>query len=72
MCQYSAHDGHTTDWHLVNVGSYAARGASLAMIEAAAVEPEGRITPEDVGIWKDSHTEGLARIAECKLCRTYS
>lgn len=67
MCQYSAQEGHLTDWHLVNLGSYAARGASLAMIEASAVEPEGRITPEDSGIWADSHIAPLARIAEfCK------
>lgn len=64
MCQYSAQDGHLTDWHLVNLGSYAARGPALAMVEASAVEPEGRITPEDSGIWKDSQIAPLARIAE--------
>ncbi|BFZ58769.1 NADH-dependent flavin oxidoreductase [Savitreella phatthalungensis] len=64
MCQYSAHDGHMTDWHLVNVGSYALRGAGLVFIEATAVEPEGRITPEDVGLWKDSQIEPMRRVAE--------
>lgn len=64
MCQYSADEGHLTDWHLVNLGSFAARGASLAMIEASAVEPEGRITPQDAGIWNDSHVAPIARVAE--------
>jgi 2,4-dienoyl-CoA reductase-like NADH-dependent reductase (Old Yellow Enzyme family) len=63
MCQYSAQDGMLTDWHLVNVGSYAARGAALTMIEASAVTPEGRITPEDSGIWDDKHIEPIKRIA---------
>ncbi len=64
MCQYSADNGHLTDWHLVNLGQYSARGASLSMIEASAVEPEGRITPQDAGIWDDSQIEPIRRIAE--------
>ncbi|ORY76998.1 hypothetical protein BCR37DRAFT_351251 [Protomyces lactucae-debilis] len=64
MCQYSARDGLLTDWHLVNVGSYAARGAALTFIEASAVTPEGRITPEDSGIWDDMHIAPIKRIAD--------
>jgi 2,4-dienoyl-CoA reductase-like NADH-dependent reductase (Old Yellow Enzyme family) len=64
MCQYSSHDGFANDWHLVHLGSRAQGGAGLVMLEAAAVTPEGRITPADLGIWKDEHIPGLRRIAE--------
>ncbi len=64
MCQYSSHDGYATDWHLVHLGSRAAGGAGLVIAEASAVTPEGRITPHDLGIWKDEHIPMLARIAE--------
>jgi 2,4-dienoyl-CoA reductase-like NADH-dependent reductase (Old Yellow Enzyme family) len=63
MCQYSATDGCTNDWHLAHYGSRAAGGAGLLIVEATAVLPEGRITPGDLGIWSDEHTEGLRRIA---------
>jgi len=63
MCQYSSKDGFTTDWHLVHLGSRAVGGAGLVLVEATAVSPEGRITPDDVGIWKDEHIAGLQRIA---------
>jgi 2,4-dienoyl-CoA reductase-like NADH-dependent reductase (Old Yellow Enzyme family) len=62
MCQYSAHDGFANDWHLVHLGSRAVGGAGLIIFEATAVSPEGRITPEDLGIWQDEHVEFLARI----------
>lgn len=62
MCQYSAKDGFANDWHLVHYGSRAAGGAGLIILEASAVLPEGRITPGDIGIWSDDHTEGLAKI----------
>lgn len=62
MCQYSAQDGFVNDWHLVHLGSRAVGGAGLVIMEAAAVQAEGRITPEDVGIWKDEHIEPLRRI----------
>ena len=62
MCQYSSQDGFANDWHLVHLGSRAAGGAGLVFTEATAVTPEGRITPEDLGIWKDAHVEFLARI----------
>jgi 2,4-dienoyl-CoA reductase-like NADH-dependent reductase (Old Yellow Enzyme family) len=62
MCQYSSEDGFANDWHLVHLGSRAAGGAGLVCVEATAVTPEGRITPEDMGIWKDAHIDFLARI----------
>ena len=63
MCQYSARDGFADDWHLVHLGSRAAGGAALVVVEATAVTAAGRITPGDLGIWKDEHIEPLARIA---------
>ncbi|WP_223651115.1 NADH:flavin oxidoreductase/NADH oxidase [Hymenobacter psoromatis] len=62
MCQYSAQDGFANDWHLVHSGSRAVGGASLLIQEATAVSPEGRITPEDLGIWKDEHIDFQRRI----------
>ena len=62
MCQYSSVDGFATDWHLVHLGSRAVGGAGLIITEAAAVSPEGRITPDDLGIWKDEHLPMLQRI----------
>jgi len=64
MCQYSAHDGMAGDWHLVHLGSRAVGGAGLVFTEATAVSPEGRISPQDLGIWKDEHIEGLRRIVK--------
>ena len=63
MCQYSCVDGFVGDWHLVHLGSRAVGGAGLVIAEATAVVPEGRISPHDVGLWKDAHIEGLGRIA---------
>jgi 2,4-dienoyl-CoA reductase-like NADH-dependent reductase (Old Yellow Enzyme family) len=62
MCQYSCQDGFANDWHLVHLGSRAAGGAALVIMEASAVEPRGRISPQDHGIWKDEHIEFLTRI----------
>jgi 2,4-dienoyl-CoA reductase-like NADH-dependent reductase (Old Yellow Enzyme family) len=62
MCEYSSEDGFANDWHLVHLGSRAVGGAGLVFTEATAVTPEGRISPEDLGIWKDAHIEFLARI----------
>jgi 2,4-dienoyl-CoA reductase-like NADH-dependent reductase (Old Yellow Enzyme family) len=62
MCQYSSSDGFATDWHLVHLGSRAVGGAAVVFTEATAVTAEGRISPEDMGIWKDAHVEPLARI----------
>lgn len=62
MCQYSSVDGFANDWHLVHLGSRAAGGAGLILTEATAVLPEGRISPDDLGIWKDEHIAPLQRI----------
>jgi 2,4-dienoyl-CoA reductase-like NADH-dependent reductase (Old Yellow Enzyme family) len=61
MCEYSSVDGFADDWHLVHLGSRAVGGAGLVITEAAAVTPEGRISPSDLGIWKDEHVPFLAR-----------
>ena len=62
MCQYSGEDGFANDWHLVHLGSRAVGGAGLVISEATAVSPEGRISPGDLGIWKDEHIDFLKRI----------
>ena len=62
MCQYSSTDGFANDWHLVHLGSRAVGGAALVITEAAAVSPEGRISPADLGIWSDDHIDFLKRI----------
>src|SRR5258707_5908980 len=62
MCQYSSTDGYANDWHFVHLGSRAVGGAGLVLTEATAVLPEGRISPQDLGIWKDDHIDPLARI----------
>jgi 2,4-dienoyl-CoA reductase-like NADH-dependent reductase (Old Yellow Enzyme family) len=62
MCQYVATDGFADDWHLVHLGSRAVGGAGLIIVEATAVTPEGRITPGDMGLWKDEQIEPLARV----------
>jgi 2,4-dienoyl-CoA reductase-like NADH-dependent reductase (Old Yellow Enzyme family) len=64
MCQYSALDGHVTDWHLVHLGKFAQGGAGIVFVEATAVEKRGRITHGDTGIWDDAHIAGLRRISE--------
>jgi 2,4-dienoyl-CoA reductase-like NADH-dependent reductase (Old Yellow Enzyme family) len=62
MCEYSSIDGYANDWHFVHLGSRAVGGAGLVLTEATAVLPEGRISPQDLGIWSDDHVESLARI----------
>jgi 2,4-dienoyl-CoA reductase-like NADH-dependent reductase (Old Yellow Enzyme family) len=62
MCEYSSTDGFANDWHFVHLGSRAVGGAGLVLTEATAVLPEGRISPQDLGIWSDKHIEPLARI----------
>ncbi len=64
MCQYSSEDGFSNDWHLVHLGSRAVGGAGMVFTEAAAVLPEGRISPQDLGFWKDEHIPGLKRIVD--------
>jgi 2,4-dienoyl-CoA reductase-like NADH-dependent reductase (Old Yellow Enzyme family) len=62
MCEYSSTDGYANDWHFVHLGSRAVGGAGLVLTEATAVLPEGRISPQDLGIWMDEHIEALARV----------
>jgi len=64
MCQYSSVDGFANDWHLVHLGSRAVGGSTLVFTEATAVSPEGRITADDLGIWKDEHIPFLKRITD--------
>src|SRR6188768_325313 len=62
MCEYSSADGFANNWHLVHLGARAVGGAALIITEATAVSPEGRISPADLGIWKDDHIDFLKRI----------
>lgn len=62
MCQYSSVDGMPDDWHLVHLGARAVGGAGLVLTEASAVSPEGRISPEDAGIWNDEQGAYWARV----------
>jgi len=64
MCQYSSIDGFANDWHLVHLGSRAVGGAALVFTEATSVSPEGRITADDLGIWKEEHISFLKRITD--------
>src|SRR5208337_2923771 len=62
MCEYSCENGLANTWHLVHLGSRAVGGAALVFTEAAAVSPEGRISPEDLGVWSEKHFEPFERI----------
>jgi 2,4-dienoyl-CoA reductase-like NADH-dependent reductase (Old Yellow Enzyme family) len=62
MCEYACDDGFANDWHLVHLGSRAVGGAALVFTEASAVTAEGRISPQDLGLWKDEHIAPLARV----------
>ena len=62
MCEYSSVVGFATDWHLVHLGSRAVGGAGLVLTEATAVTADGRISPADLGIYRDEHVDMLARI----------
>jgi 2,4-dienoyl-CoA reductase-like NADH-dependent reductase (Old Yellow Enzyme family) len=64
LCQYSAEDGHHTAWHMTHLGGIIQRGPGLTVVEATAVQANGRITPEDSGLWKDSQKEPLRKIVE--------
>jgi 2,4-dienoyl-CoA reductase-like NADH-dependent reductase (Old Yellow Enzyme family) len=61
MCQYSSEAGRATDWHFVHLGARAVGGAGLIIVEATAVEPRGRISPQDMGLWEDAQIAPLAR-----------
>ena len=62
MCEYSSTEEYADDWHFVHLGSRAVGGAGLVFTEATAIFPEGRISPQDLGIWSDDHIVPLARI----------
>ena len=62
MCQYSAREGEATDWHLIHLGHLACSGAGLLIIEATAVMPEGRISPNDLGLWDQATEDALGRV----------
>ncbi|KAF9067009.1 NADH:flavin oxidoreductase 1 [Rhodocollybia butyracea] len=64
LCQYSARDGFTTPWHMAHLGGIVSRGPGLTIMEATAVLPEGRITPEDTGIWSDEHIKSLKELTD--------
>jgi 2,4-dienoyl-CoA reductase-like NADH-dependent reductase (Old Yellow Enzyme family) len=64
MCQYSSVDGFANDWHLVHLGCRAVGGAALVIQEATAVTPDGRISPDDMGLWKDEQTVQLKKITQ--------
>ncbi len=67
MCQYSAHEGHLDDWHLVHLGRFAIGGAGIVFTEATAVQKRGRITHGCPGLWTDSQIPGHARVAQFAL-----
>src|SRR3954451_25135855 len=69
MCQYSAEDGRATVWHLMHLGMLSNSGAGLLIVEATAVEPEGRISPGDLGLYDDATEAALARVLAA--CRRY-
>ena len=62
MCQYSAKNGSAGDWHMIHLGHLALSGAGLLILEATAVSPEGRITPQDLGLYSDENEAALARV----------
>jgi len=64
MCQYSAPGGFAQPWHMVHLGSRAVGGVGIVMVEATAVTPEGRLTPDDLGIWSDAHMEALRPVTD--------
>ena len=70
MCQYSADEGLATDWHMIHLGHLALSGAGLLTLEATAVNPQGRISPADLGLWSDDHANALAPII--KAIRKYA
>jgi 2,4-dienoyl-CoA reductase-like NADH-dependent reductase (Old Yellow Enzyme family) len=70
MCQYSAEDGAATDWHLIHLGHLALSGAGLMILEATAISPEGRISPQDLGLYSDADEAALGRVL--KAVRAYS
>jgi 2,4-dienoyl-CoA reductase-like NADH-dependent reductase (Old Yellow Enzyme family) len=70
MCEYSAEEGRATDWHMIHLGHLALSGAALLFVEATAVEPDGRISPGDLGLWSDDTESALGRVVDA--VRRYS
>jgi 2,4-dienoyl-CoA reductase-like NADH-dependent reductase (Old Yellow Enzyme family) len=70
MCQYSAVEGSATDWHMIHLGHLALSGAAMLIIEATAISPEARISPQDLGLYSDANEAALARVVAA--IRTYS
>ncbi len=70
MCEYSAEDGSATDWHTIHLGHLALSGAGLLILEATAVSPQGRITPQDLGLYSDANEAALGRVL--RAVRAYS
>jgi len=70
MCQYSAVDGNAQDWHMIHLGNLALSGAGLLILEATAVSPEGRISPQDLGLYSDDNELALGRVLHA--IRTHS
>jgi 2,4-dienoyl-CoA reductase-like NADH-dependent reductase (Old Yellow Enzyme family) len=70
MCQYSAVDGCASDWHLLHLGAMLTSGAGLVILEATAVEPRGRITPDCLGLWSDANEAALGEVL--RRVRRYS
>ncbi|MEM5429446.1 NADH:flavin oxidoreductase/NADH oxidase [Cupriavidus oxalaticus] len=64
MCQYSAQDGNAGDWHMIHLGTLALSGAGMVIVEATAVSPEGRITPQDLGLYSDDNEAALGRVVQ--------
>ena len=62
MCQYLAEDGRATDWHVIHLGQLALSGAAILFLEATAVTPEGRFSPDDLGLWSDETEAALGRV----------
>lgn len=70
MCEYSAVDGNAQDWHMIHLGNLALSGAGLLILEATAVSPEGRISPQDLGLYSDNNERALSRVLDA--VRSYS
>ena len=69
MCEYSAVEGNAQDWHLMHLGQFATGGFGLVITEATAVEPRGRISPQDLGLWSDENEEALGRVM--RFCKEF-
>src|SRR4051794_20263429 len=69
MCQYSAVEGVPQEWHHTHLAQFASGGAGIVMAEATGVSPEGRISPEDTGIWNDEQVDAWRPIVAAIAAR---